>query len=515
MATSRRDFLRAATGGISALSLAGTPVRSRAGAAVGVRNRKDVSTLSAMSPDIQALTTGVQEMKVRLGGADRRNWAAQAAIHGTSTPNRYTSCQHGNWFFLPWHRAYLYYFEEIIRELSGYEDFALPYWDWSKDFQLPALFWGAGNPLDNPPRAGQPRSGRQITQNSQISPNNQARYVSSAVISAIVNQPDFETFAGLQMPAPGPMMPGAGELERAPHNFIHRWVGGDMVTGGSPYDPIFWLHHCNIDRLWTEWVRKHPNAMPNDPGWLGTRFSVFCDRKGNPTTITVKHTLDTINNLGYQYVPPAGPVAARPAGAGRPAGAPGRPRCGDPCVGEEARDEEGAGLLGQAGGRREFVNGVTVYNLTPTTDQVIDINKVREGGFDERNTVVRMQLEKIKIPRDQNVGLRVHVNCELASREIPLTDASYVGNATFFYPHGEDDHGAGGAEHDTISFLMNVNPTFGRLYGDRPFTKDEPLKVVVIAEPLFPNSDRDWRGDFQEVSPEQVSFKVIRPVGPV
>jgi hypothetical protein len=120
-----------------------------------------------------------------------------------------------------------------------------------------------------------------------------------------------------------------------------------------------------------------------------------------------------------------------------------------------------------------------------------------------------MRLQGIKLPTNQDVKLRVHVNCLLASREIPITDPSYVRSSTFFYPHlGTGGHGGEG--HDSVSFVMNVKPALGRLYADRPFTKDEPLKVVVIAEPLFPNSDDPWRGTVQDVSPEQVSFEIVQ-----
>ena len=34
------------------------------------------------------------------------------------------------------------------------------------------------------------------------------------------------------------------------HNLVHRWVGGSMGPGTSPNDPVFFLHHCNVDRIW-------------------------------------------------------------------------------------------------------------------------------------------------------------------------------------------------------------------------------------------------------------------------
>ena len=70
-----------------------------------------------------------------------RGWAVQAGIHTYR-------CQHGNWWFLPWHRAYLYYFERLIQDAIGDPTFALPYWDWTDSSQLtlPAPFRDPNSP---------------------------------------------------------------------------------------------------------------------------------------------------------------------------------------------------------------------------------------------------------------------------------------------------------------------------------------------------------------------------------
>ncbi len=43
------------------------------------------------------------------------------------------------------------------------------------------------------------------------------------------------------------------------HNQVHVWVGGDMAQDTSPNDPVFFLHHCNIDRLWAQWQARNSN----------------------------------------------------------------------------------------------------------------------------------------------------------------------------------------------------------------------------------------------------------------
>ena len=44
------------------------------------------------------------------------------------------------------------------------------------------------------------------------------------------------------------------------HNRMHVWVGGDMITATSPNDPVFFLHHANVDRIWSAWSQTHPDS---------------------------------------------------------------------------------------------------------------------------------------------------------------------------------------------------------------------------------------------------------------
>src|SRR6478672_6652574 len=135
----RRAFLAAAG---SSLALFGNGAPFAQGA--GVR-RRSVRGMSANDPDLAAMSRAVAAMKA-LPQSDSRNWIRFADIHRNF-------CPHGNWYFLPWHRAYIASFERICQELSGKRDFALPYWNWTADRQFPAAF-SAGdrnsNPLNNP-----------------------------------------------------------------------------------------------------------------------------------------------------------------------------------------------------------------------------------------------------------------------------------------------------------------------------------------------------------------------------
>ena len=63
-------------------------------------------------------------------------------------------------------------------------------------------------------------------------------------------------------------------LDQNPHFFTHFALGGDMAefstVGG---DPMFYLHHANIDRLWESWNRLG-NTNPTDPKYLESQVLV-------------------------------------------------------------------------------------------------------------------------------------------------------------------------------------------------------------------------------------------------
>lgn len=66
---------------------------------------------------------------------------------------------------------------------------------------------------------------------------------------------------------------------------------GDMVSPGTTaFDPIFWSHHSNVDRVWAEWQTLHPGAGPDDP-----------DAILPPWTMTVGQVAN-VRNLGYEYL---------------------------------------------------------------------------------------------------------------------------------------------------------------------------------------------------------------------
>ena len=66
-------------------------------------------------------------------------------------------------------------------------------------------------------------------------------------------------------------------------------------------DPIFYLHHCNIDRVWDDWLGLGGNrANPTETAWLDQSFSFF-DADRSQVSLTGRQVLDHASQLGYIY----------------------------------------------------------------------------------------------------------------------------------------------------------------------------------------------------------------------
>lgn len=264
----------------------------------GVRVRPDVTHLHGAR--LHSLMRGVAAMKA-LPPSDRRSWAFQAAIHGTADPAYtdplFNQCQHGTLLFLPWHRGYLYFFERILRWAAGDPNLTLPFWDWTAHPVLPEPFRspaGGSNPLYE----------------SQRKANDGAALPASVVVD------DLDIAMGQTAFPPAGFDGFSPDLEGSPHGAVHVLVGG---AGGlmssvptAAGDPIFWLHHANIDRLWDAWlILGGGQANPTDPGYLDTPYT-FADETGGTVTVRVREIMSSAA-LGYRYegVPnPAAPAAA-------------------------------------------------------------------------------------------------------------------------------------------------------------------------------------------------------------
>lgn len=215
-------------------------------------------------------------------------------------------CQHSTRtavtpYFLPWHRLYLYYFERVLQQAANDPALRLPYWDYSDPAQvdMPAEF----------------RSPTYTDSNGDVQPNplyenRRAPGWLGAPYSTLDPQvTDIDTLLTNPLlldttDAGGSSVPGfQSTLEQSPHGAVHCAVMDCPVPvmGAVPYsanDPIFWLHHANIDRMWDCWTSISGHVNPSDPNFLRQPFS-YVDEQGNLVTKTVG---DIINGGMVDYV---------------------------------------------------------------------------------------------------------------------------------------------------------------------------------------------------------------------
>src|SRR5262249_43404734 len=209
------------------------------------------------------------------------------------------------WWFLPWHRRYLYYFERIVRKMSGDDGFHLPYWAWEKEGQnvLPAPFRepkyaGQDNPLFDATRK-EANKGKPLLPDGHFG----SFFVDweHARASVRFTTPFAElSYGGIRaqktaMPKKPKSSGTHGVMESYAHDLVHDAVRGNM---GDPRtaarDPIFWLHHANVDRLWNRWLEIQNHHLPDpvaDKDWYDQTFP-FYNENGTQVTMSVRQILE-------------------------------------------------------------------------------------------------------------------------------------------------------------------------------------------------------------------------------
>lgn len=389
--------------------------------------RKNIANLAANDPIVEAYKNAVTAMK-GLPSSDPRNWTRQASIHNDH-------CPHQNWWFLPWHRAYLLYFERICRKLSGYNDFALPYWNWTTSRSIPSHFWGNGNPLFD---------GR------DIGPADQAdlSWVGAPVIENILSTTNFYVF-GSYPATTQRQRTTYGQLEATPHNNIHSWIGGDMRTFMSPLDPVFWCHHNVLDCLWVEWNINRNNPNTNDSNWINLHFTEFVDENGQPVDVTAGiTTLMPIFN--YQFEP-CGPPHARNLKILDQAAL-------------EAFLRAGAPVRMDFTQKLEVKRGLVAEVGKPAASAAkIGVEALRSAIQSEGKTSALLTVDGVEVPEKADFYVRVFAGKADATAETPISDPHYAGSFGFFQDAKAMAGMAGGEAHSKLGYVVDLTPTLQRL----------------------------------------------------
>jgi len=275
-------------------------------------------------------------------------WVMTHARHCTEAKPGVVDQVHWSWFFLPWHRGYLWFLERqlanIVTTVLGEDGskFALPFWDWISHKEIPNTKERAVRGIPSP-LFGYDLTKEDMVNDDGLGFDNQAlwdgyrkptiqqptmdpanergtdskehieetiKYMSPPFVQSMLAL-EFEDFAGKAVPpqSPIPNSSGMGALEHYPHNNGHDWVGSrfgknrDMGTlRYAALDPIFHMHHANIDRIWSWYrgVQPAPDAPwgPNGYIWGKQPYS-YTNIDGSQVTVTVSDIIKYMTNVTY------------------------------------------------------------------------------------------------------------------------------------------------------------------------------------------------------------------------
>jgi len=249
-----------------------------------VSERKSVRNIS--NPELVDLRTayeGIMSMR------DNRGFAQAAGYHGSPDWHCIHSVRHKvttlrTRLFLPWHRAYLKDLELRLKQVVP--TVSLPWWDWTSSLShqegLPKAFkeqqvGGKHNPLYsfyiNLPNIPKP-----ITRYTRRNPDSPDKLPTKKDVDDVLTAASYGEFCD--------------QVEDL-HDRIHIWMGGDMGrVATAAFDPIFWSHHCMIDRIWWIWQQEHENMNMTEE---------FKQIILPPFSWKVDELLN-INKLGYEYI---------------------------------------------------------------------------------------------------------------------------------------------------------------------------------------------------------------------
>lgn len=391
----RRRFLQASVvvAGAAALPLSSARAQPPPGAA---KYRRFNVMSEGGKKALASYAKGVEAM-LKLPADHPQNWFRNAFVH-------LMDCPHGNWWFYVWHRGYVGYFEQTIRNLSGDSTFAMPYWDWTMQPQIPDsmfdrlltprdaafdpytgnlsvftssfkpaltsyfnsldaaqraqlntrgyanldILWNdvtGFDPNQKPPHAisgnmayAAPCGARYLTRENPKLDAKTAYNASEFVVYSGLLPTDFYnpehylSFNSSKTPSHNTAPSGLeafSVLEGFPHNKIHNYIGGvgpldpgpygNMANNLSPVDPIFFLHHANMDRLWDVWTRRQKRLnLPYLPSGQDLEtlskepFLFYVNGKGDYVGSSQASEYFTMEKFEYDYEPGFGEKVVQP-----------------------------------------------------------------------------------------------------------------------------------------------------------------------------------------------------------
>lgn len=291
--------------------------------------RKNVLTLSPT--EVGRLTNAFNALKAdgTYNGFVERHARAMMMETPPGASNTDRNAAHRGPSFLPWHRAALVELADALRQVDPQvED--IPYWDWTADAALPggpatstlwtnAYFGPDGDPnqgdrvLSGPfanwrawiyrARTDSFQSRSSVGLVRRLGRTRTTVLPTQAVVNDLLN--NYQVYDVSPWDETRNTRSFRNRVEgwyrgSVLHNQVHNWIAGDMTAMTSPNDPVFWLHHCNVDRLWAQWqesygVNTYAPTSGGPDGHNKNDALVFLLDSWTPADVL------NIADLGYSY----------------------------------------------------------------------------------------------------------------------------------------------------------------------------------------------------------------------
>lgn len=494
----RRVLLKAGLGAGAASVLSGAVGGLAAFAQSGPVVRRSLHGMALDDPDLETYRDFVGIMQAR-DQNDPVSWLQYSLMHGRYG-GVYRYCPHGDWYFLPWHREFVLMYERAARALTGNAAFAMPYWDWTVDRVMPQAF-------TDPSYKGKPNplyvSGRTLNTSNWPLPD---AWVGADVLkNRVYAETNFQLFGTSKNPRQDSLdmawvVRGGGVqgfLEGTPHNLIHNAIGAFMPTAGSPRDPIFFMHHGNIDRIWANWnALGRSNTVDMTPSDRNLWLNMYFDKNYiSPTGAlygAYPRDLQDTRALGYTY--------------------PGLPQP-DGLLPDQKRDAQLLSILGAEGGKIENLLVLPAANTEAATLRAPLVKRVRMSTAMQAEVVDSGAgpadgVEVFALIREMAVGpdvssVRVFVNDDAVTANTPSSDPHFAGEIGFL-AHPEGAGGHEGHEKAPPSAMIELTDTV-RALSKRGLLGGDQLSVQLV--PVLRDGARDGAG--ARVVPAAVEIIVV------
>ena len=416
--------------------------------------------------DYVAKLNRAYELMRALPDDDPRSFEVQANMHCAFCNGAYKQLDtnitlqvHFSWFFMPWHRLYLYFHERILASLLGDPSFALVYWNWDNQIlsndtdhignNMPRYFTIKDTPIFDAKRDRDHTPASELVRINVVSnvtttdtPEEIAQENLNILYQSLVTANTADMFMGGAYRQGTDLSnssvtdaPLGGSLELNVHSGIHYWTGdpnrklrsnmGVFTTAAR--DPIFYAHHANVDRLWDVWTTLPGGCRkdPTDEDYLEAEF-LFYDENQNLVKVKAKEAMD-LSKMGVSY------EAATE---------------GD----ELWRNFEPKAAAGNEGNQVEYAKGkMGIKEISTAVDNnakaiALGSNftalvklpaKISTTAGDQSSLSANdeqldevLVIQGVDLSRDDYVNLKVFVNMPTADSNTPIYTAEYVGSAT-------------------------------------------------------------------------------------